>query len=64
MGGVMGQIAAIVLGGCAGALLCRMAPAATTGHFPPILMAEHADTGVGRAEDLLDHSWAIAKPAH
>jgi chromate transporter len=35
-GGAMGQVAAIVLGGCAGALLCRAEPAASTGQLPSI----------------------------
>jgi chromate transporter len=35
-GGAAGQIAAIVLGGCAGALLCRAEPAAATGRLPSI----------------------------
>jgi chromate transporter len=36
MGGTACQIIAIVLGGCAGAVLCRGAPDATTGHVPAI----------------------------
>lgn len=35
-GGSVGQIAAIVLGGCAGALLCKGAPAAAGGQVPSI----------------------------
>jgi chromate transporter len=36
LGGSAGQIAAIVMGGCAGALLTRAAPIAATGTLPPI----------------------------
>lgn len=36
MGGAAGQVAAIVLGGCAGALLCRAATVTATGQLPPI----------------------------
>ena len=35
-GGAAGQVAAIVLGGCAGALLCRAAATTATGELPPI----------------------------
>ena len=35
-GGALGQIAAIVLGGLAGAWICRSAPATAVGHLPPI----------------------------
>jgi chromate transporter len=42
LGGSVGQIAAIVLGGCAGALLCRAAPIADSGHLPPIPVSRTA----------------------
>jgi len=36
LGGSTGQIAAIALGGCAGAMLCRAAPGPDSGHLPSI----------------------------
>jgi chromate transporter len=36
LGGSVGQIAAIALGGCAGAILCRAAPVVDGGHLPAI----------------------------
>jgi chromate transporter len=41
-GGAAGQIAAILLGGCAGALLCEAAPPAATGHLPLIPVSRTA----------------------
>jgi chromate transporter len=44
-GNAAGQITAIVLGGCVGALLCRSAPTTTTGQLPTIPVSR----GVGAA---------------
>ena len=40
--GAMGQIAAIFLGGCAGAWLCRSAPVTSTGHLPLVPISRTA----------------------
>ena len=40
--GAAGQVAAIVLGGCAGALLCRSEASAATGHIPPVPVSRTA----------------------
>ncbi len=64
LGGSVGQIAAIVMGGCAGALLCGGITAATGGQLPPIPVSRTTGIAllIGFASLLLAPPMLLAGP--